>query len=144
VNKEESQLRDLDPKSEARARRMELVISTLLRVGVSTSLVVVAAGTVISFLHHPSYAWSPEDLRRLTQPGAAFPRTLGQIWAGVVVLRGQAIVMVGLVLLIATPVARVAVSILTFAFVRDRTFVVITSVVLALLLLSFALGGVGG
>jgi uncharacterized membrane protein len=38
----------------------------------------------------------------------------------------------------------VAVSILTFASLRDRTFVVITSVVLVLLLLSFVLGGAGG
>jgi len=48
--------------------------------------------------------------------------------------------MVGLLLLIATPVMRAAVSIFAFVYQHDRTFVIITSVVLAILLLSFALG----
>jgi uncharacterized membrane protein len=46
--------------------------------------------------------------------------------------------------LVATPVARVALSIAVFARQRDRTYVVITSIVLGLLLLSFALGRAGG
>jgi uncharacterized membrane protein len=58
--------------------------------------------------------------------------------------QGRAIVMAGLLLLIATPVVRVAISVLAFVYQRDRTFVVITSVVLALLLTSFALGRGGG
>jgi uncharacterized membrane protein len=58
--------------------------------------------------------------------------------------QGRAIVMAGLLLLIATPVLRVAISVLAFVYQRDRTFVVITSVVLALLLTSFALGRGGG
>ena len=51
---------------------------------------------------------------------------------------------VGLLVLIATPVLRVAVSILAFWQEGDRKFVLITSVVLALLLASFLLGKVGG
>jgi uncharacterized membrane protein len=58
--------------------------------------------------------------------------------------QGRAIVMTGLLLLIATPVLRVAISVLAFVYQRDRTFVVITTVVLALLLTSFALGRGGG
>jgi uncharacterized membrane protein len=46
--------------------------------------------------------------------------------------------------LIATPVLRVAISVLAFVYQRDRTFVVITTVVLALLLTSFVLGRGGG
>jgi uncharacterized membrane protein len=52
--------------------------------------------------------------------------------------------MAGLLLLIATPVLRVAVSVLAFVYQRDRTFVIITSVVLTLLLASFVLGKAGG
>jgi uncharacterized membrane protein len=131
-------------RSEVAARRVELLISTLLRVGVITSLTVVAAGTLISFIHHPSYVWSPAKVQRLTRPGAAFPRTLRQVYDGVLDLRGQAIVMVGLFLLIATPVMRVAVSVVMFAVRRERVFTAVTAVVLALLLLSFALGRAGG
>jgi uncharacterized membrane protein len=52
--------------------------------------------------------------------------------------------MAGLLLLLATPVLRVAVSILAFIYEKDGIFVMITSIVLALLLLSFVLGRVTG
>jgi uncharacterized membrane protein len=123
-----------------RVGQVEVLISRLLRVGVLISLSVVVAGTVISFVRHPDYTSVPAELQRLTSPGAAFPRSLGQVWQGASGGRGQAIVVVGLLLLIATPVARVAVSIGAFAFERDRTFATITTVVLLLLLLSFRLG----
>jgi uncharacterized membrane protein len=52
--------------------------------------------------------------------------------------------MAGLLLLIATPVMRVAFSVLVFVYQHDRVFVVITSIVLTLLLVSFVLGRGGG
>jgi uncharacterized membrane protein YfcA/uncharacterized membrane protein len=83
-----------------------------------------------------------------TRPGGlspervlAFPQTLGQVATGLLVLRPQAVITCGLFLLIATPIVRVAVSILSFAFERDRKYVVITSSVLLLLLLSLFFGG---
>jgi uncharacterized membrane protein len=127
-----------------RARAVELLISNLLRVGVAASLLLVAAGTVISFVHHPDYLTQPPALQRLTTPGAAFPHTIRDVIRGVEDFRGQAIVMVGLMLLIATPVARVAVSILGFVYERDRRYVIITTIVLALLVLSFVLGKAEG
>ncbi len=48
--------------------------------------------------------------------------------------------MAGLLVLMATPVVRVALSLLVFGRQRDRAFVAVTSVVLALLLWSFVLG----
>jgi uncharacterized membrane protein len=57
-------------------------------------------------------------------------------------LQGQAIVAMGLLLLIATPVLRVAVSIFAFVYQEDRTYTLITTLVLILLLLSFILGKV--
>ena len=128
----------------ARTRRAELAISTVLRVGVSVSLAIIVAGTILSFVHHPTYVSSSAELARLTKPGAAFPRTLEQVLAGLRDGRGQAVVVLGLLVLIATPVARVAVSILGFFYQRDRVFVVFTTVVLILLLLSFWLGRIEG
>jgi uncharacterized membrane protein len=127
-----------------RVRAVELLISGLLRAGVLISLTVVVAGVLLSFLHHGDYVSSATELLRLTQPGAAFPHTLRDIVSGLHELRGQAVIMVGLLLLIATPVLRVAVSIFTFVFERDWVFVAITSVVLLLLLTSFLLGKAGG
>jgi len=131
-----------EPEPDARVRRMETVISLVLRVGVTLSLLLVVTGTGISFFHHPEYTSSPEELHHLTEPGQAFPRTPGEILNGVRDLHGQAIVSLGLVFLIITPVLRVAVSIPAFIFQGDRVFTFITMLVLFFLLLSFALGGV--
>ncbi|MGE5610076.1 MAG: DUF1634 domain-containing protein [Bacillota bacterium] len=125
-------------------RKVELVISGLLRIGVTASFVIVLVGTMISFVHHPDYASSPERLVHLTKPGAAFPHTIGGVIRGVREVRGQAIVVLGLLVLIATPVMRVAVSILAFLYEDDLAFALITTLVLTLLLLSFFLGRVEG
>jgi len=127
-----------------RVARVESLISTILRTGVIASLSIVVFGTVLSFVHHTEYVSSPQAMERLTRPGAAFPRTLGEVIDGIGQLRGQAIMVAGLILLIATPVTRVAVSIFAFVYQRDRMFVLITTAVLLLLLVSFLLGKVEG
>ena len=132
-----------DGPDPAKVRAVELLISRLLRAGVVTSLAFVIAGTVLSFVHHPEYLTSPPALQRLTTPGAA-PHTLREVADGLAPLRGQAVIVLGLLVLVATPVLRVAVSILGFIYERDWTFVVITSIVLGMLILSFVLGKVAG
>jgi len=101
-------------------------------------------GLLVTFIHHPIYLSSKTELKRLAAPGAAFPHTLADVWRGLREFRGLSIVTLGLLLLIITPVVRVAVSIFAFVYERDRTFVIITSIVLILLLLSFFLGKAGG
>ncbi len=130
------------PEADERVRRVELLISNLLRTGVIASLTIILIGTILSFVHHPAYVSSSAELQHLTQTGAAFPYTWRDVMAGVKDLRGQAIVVVGLLLLIATPIGRVAVSILAFIYQRDRVYTLITLAVLCLLLLSFVLGKV--
>jgi uncharacterized membrane protein len=51
--------------------------------------------------------------------------------------------MLGFLILVMTPVLRVAVSTLVFVYQKDRMFTVITLVVLGILLLSYLLGGIG-
>ncbi len=96
-----------------------------------------------SFIHHRSYLTSAADMTRLASPSAAFPHTLPDVTRGLREWRGQAFVAAGLLLLIATPILRVAVSILAFLYQHDRAFVAITAAVLIILLLSFLLGKVG-
>jgi uncharacterized membrane protein len=123
-----------------KTRQVELLISNLLRIGVSLSLLVVVIGTVVSFTRHRDYLSSPGELEKITRLNAVFPHTIKSVIGDLRQLRGRAIVMTGLLMLIATPVVRVAVSIFGFVYERDRIFVLITSVVLALLLASFVLG----
>ena len=120
--------------------RIENLISHVLRVGVIVSLGVIVTGTVVSFVHHPGFLWSHTDLGPLISRGAALPPTVHGIFAGVLAGRGQAVVMLGLMLLIATPVLRVGVSVIVFLVQRDWIFVAITLVVFLALLFSFWIG----
>jgi uncharacterized membrane protein len=121
----------------------EVVIGRLLRGGVLLSVAVVIAGMVMSFSHHPEYLTSRAALEQLTRQDAHFPATFGEVVSGIRSGNGEAVVMAGLLLLIATPVARVALSIVIFIIERDRVYVMITGAVLLILLVGFAIG-VGG
>jgi uncharacterized membrane protein len=131
-----------DGDADERVRRVEVIISNLLRTGVLGSLALVVLGTALTLSRHTEYFASPADLSRLVQPGAAFPHSVHDVFEGIRLLRGQAIVTAGLLLLIVTPVMRVAVSIFAFIYQGDRSYTFITAVVLLLLLLSFFLGAV--
>ncbi|NOJ52523.1 DUF1634 domain-containing protein [Myxococcus xanthus] len=117
----------------------ELLISDLLRYGVAASLALVTLGTVVTFFRHPDYLVSSEALLRLTSPHPV-PHTLGDVVAGALAARGQAFVMAGLLVMMAVPVMRVALSLLIFRQQKDRLYVGITATVLAMLVLSFLLG----
>ncbi len=126
-----------------KVRQVELLISNILRFGVLISLIVVLFGTVVTFAHHNDYLYSRSELQRLLGSDSQFPHSIKAVWAGLLRFQGRAIVMAGLMLLIATPVMRVAVSIFAFVYERDKSFVIITSVVLALLLFALFAGKAG-
>ncbi|MFL5318939.1 MAG: DUF1634 domain-containing protein [Myxococcaceae bacterium] len=119
----------------------EVWISGLLRYGVATSMAVVMLGMLLSFLRHPEYSSSADALARLTNPELT-PRSLGALVGEASNSPGQTIVMFGLLLLIALPVARVALSLWLFRLAGDRTYLKVTAVVLVLLTVSFFLGAV--
>ncbi len=127
-------------RQEEAVRRMEFLISSLLRIGVTTSLAIIVFGAILSFLHHPSYLHSAADLSRLTNPRAAPLHRIADIAAGLRAWHGQAFIMAGLLLLIATPILRVAASVAAFAAQRDRVFAAIAAAGLLLLIIAFALG----
>ncbi len=69
-------------------------------------------------------------------------RSVSGIIRGTALFQGHNIIQLGLLLLIATPIARVAFSVVAFALERDRLYVFITLMVLAVLLFSLAGGHV--
>ena len=81
-------------------RWTDVAISMVLRIGVLSSVAIIAVGLALIFIHHPDYRSSPEALGRLTSPGVEYPNTLVSVVDGVSRFRGQAIVMAGLLLLI--------------------------------------------
>jgi uncharacterized membrane protein len=63
-------------------------------------------------------------------------RTVTGIVHEAVALQGRGLIQLGLLILIATPIARVAFSFVAFLYQRDWTYVLVTLIVLALLFYS--------
>jgi uncharacterized membrane protein YfcA/uncharacterized membrane protein len=116
---------------DALVRQAEVVISAVLRGGVLLSAAIILMGLVL---------FVAEGTR-----ARVFPHTLATLVQSVAQGNPLGVIMLGLVVLLFTPVLRVAVSIGAFAVEHDRRYVVITSVVLVLLLISIiALGAIFG
>jgi uncharacterized membrane protein len=120
------------PKRGWTDQRIENILGNLLRAGVLVSALVVSIGGVIYLLRHGR---SPMDFRVFRSEPADL-RDVRGIISDTVALRGRGIIQLGLLLLIATPVTRVAFSIFGFAEEHDRMYVVFTLIVFSILLYS--------
>jgi uncharacterized membrane protein len=118
---------------------VDQLLGNLLRIGVIIATSVAALGGALYVAQH---GLDPAD-HRVFHGEPAELRHVGAIVRGALGLHTAAIIQLGLVLLIATPVARVAMSLVAFILQRDRVYVVVTSIVLALLIFSLT-GGVPG
>jgi uncharacterized membrane protein len=117
-------------------QRMERFIGGQLRVGVLLSAVLVLVGAVAHLAGHVGDR--PELHAFRGEPLAV--RGVEGIVQGALALKGAGLIQLGLLILVATPVARVAFSVFAFAAQRDRTYVLVTLTVLAIL--CFSLFGV--
>ncbi len=125
------------PQTNWTDQTIEDIVGNLLRTGVLLSALVVLAGGLIYLVRHGQ---SPVNFRVFRGEPADL-RSLHGIVRSAIRLQGRGIIQLGLLLLIATPVARVAFSIVAFAKERDRTYVVLTLIVF--LILTYSLLGTG-
>lgn len=117
--------------------QVEQLIGNLLRIGVLLAAAVTAAGGVVFLIQHGA---AGADYHRFTLEAAEF-RDLGAIVAGALRFDSRAVVQFGVVLLIATPIARVLLSLIAFVLQKDRLYTLITTIVLAILLYSLIFSG---
>jgi uncharacterized membrane protein len=117
-------------------QHIEQIVGDLLRMGLLIATAVVILGAVIYLVRHgteqPEYRLfhgEPPDLR-----GLAGIVDVALDW------RGRGLIQLGLLILLATPVARVLFSIVAFAMQRDGLYLAITVVVLTVLLYSIVGG----
>jgi uncharacterized membrane protein len=114
---------------------MELWISYVLRAGVTASAAVIGLGLVLLLLQGPA-GGEPTSIAQLHKADRTLATvTPGATLEGITHFRANALIEMGVLLLILTPTARVAMTAILFALQRDRTFVLITSIVLAMLVL---------
>jgi uncharacterized membrane protein len=118
------------PKAAFDDQRIEVIIGNLLRAGVLLAGSVVLIGAIVYLWRHGSerpphfeiFKGEPQELESV--PGIVrFAATL----------HGRGIIQLGVLLLVATPIFRVLVSVFAFLRERDYLYTAITLIVLALL-----------
>jgi uncharacterized membrane protein len=104
----------------------------LLRTGVMLAAAIVLTGGILYLAQNhgprPDYSHFHAEPQQLTH--------FSGILRGVATFNAESIIMLGLLVLIATPVARVIMCIVGFLFERDHLYIVISTIVLAILLYS--------
>jgi len=112
--------------------RMRDIMGSLLRVGVLAAAFLVVLGGVLFFIQHPKEVF---DYTTFKGEPAKF-RQVHLIVKEAFNFRGRDVIQLGLLVLIATPVARVIFSLIGFLIEKDWIYVAITTIVLIILSVS--------
>ena len=115
---------------------VDISVAAMLRFGITLAAIVVFAGGAM-YLRRP---WLP--IPNYSHFRAAGPElsTLSGIFSGLRHLHPESIIQFGLLLLIATPVARVVFCVIGFARQKNRLYVLVSSIVLLVLIYSLSKG----
>ncbi len=113
-------------------RRLETTMGNLLRIGVLLAAGLVTIGALAYLAHHYAdhvafHTFTVEQSPLRTVPGIVRLSTQ---------LNSLGLIQLGLLLLIATPVARVVFAVIGFALEHDRLYVVVSTIVLVVLIIS--------
>lgn len=124
-------------------RDMEIYVGKLLRYGVFLACAITLTGGLIYILQSsgnvPDY--KPVSGHHDSFTGVAlYLRQFSSIIPGVLQFNGAAIIQLGVIVLIATPILRVAFSVIVFLIERDRLYVGITLLVLAIIIANMIFG----
>jgi uncharacterized membrane protein len=112
---------------------MNAVISNLLKYGVVASTILVAGGVALLILETPQSF--PGSVQQLVSTNYDKPTLdVSTLFGGVVAANPVYLIELGLIVLLATPVARVAASVVMFAAEKDKLYVAVTLFVLIVLL----------
>jgi uncharacterized membrane protein len=113
--------------------QMELTVSRMLRIGVSAAALVVCIGAVLYLMHSGGAAPDFQHFHGIPRPADKILPVLD----GVRRLDPRSIIHLGILILVATPILRVAFCLYSFARQKDKIYMLVSGVVLVVLLYSF-------
>ncbi|HWW39002.1 DUF1634 domain-containing protein [Pedobacter sp.] len=113
---------------------VQVILGTLLRVGVILSMSVVLLGGIIYLVHHGK---ALVDYKIFDSSKNQYASILA-IFEGIKRMDSQAVIQFGVLLLIFTPITRVVFSIFSFLIERDYMYVLIGVFVLCVILFSLS------
>jgi uncharacterized membrane protein len=129
---------DKDEKYESVLRTVNGLI---LRYGVILSSALIVVGITVVFIN-PAAAGLPRSLSAIINSGFGSPNmNVTAVLMGAARLNGLDVIEIGVVILLATPISRVAVTTVIFAAERDVTYLLIGLFVLFVLLVSVFIVG---
>ncbi|GAA4923019.1 DUF1634 domain-containing protein [Mucilaginibacter defluvii] len=118
--------------------KIQVIIGQLLRIGVFASIGIAFIGGIIYLTRH-----GHEIVDYATFKGVPDYVKPGNLFSSMFALRGRAIIQIGIILLIATPVVRLIFSAIGFAAEKDYRYMLITLLVLGIIIFSMLTGKAG-
>ena len=115
---------------------MNDAISYVLRFGVVASVLLVSVGTILLFADNGSNGFSLSQIANVNAGINSAVITVPAIISGLSALQGIDFVLLGLMVLMATPVTRVFLSIFAFLYDRNWIYVIITAIVFIYLMIA--------
>jgi len=104
-------------------------VGYVLRVGVYGSAALLVIGVMLAVIRGPSLSLESDA-----------PHTVAAVWSGLLVGNPASVIAAGLLVLLATPWIRVAISFVLFLHLRDRIYSAICFVLLLLLTVGLFVG----
>jgi uncharacterized membrane protein len=113
------------------------IIGNLLRYGVWSSLALAFTGGIVYLLHHGK---DIEDYSVYTEKEQNIFQIIRSVYEGLLAGKGDSIIYCGIILLFLTPVFRIVLSLFSFIKEKDYLYIIITSIVISIIILSISFG----
>lgn len=121
----------------AKDKNLALVIGNVMRWGVIVSLSLTFLGGLLYILSHPHEIISYKEY---IEKDYSVAEILSKTFSGLLHFDGESLITFGILLLFATPVLRVLFSLIGFILEKDKLYILITLIVLAIIFISLSGG----
>lgn len=123
--------------TQSEEKNFQNIIGNLLRYGVWISLAVAFIGGIVYLMHHGNEI---EDYSVFKENDKNIFEVITSVYNGLIQGKGDSIIFSGIILLFLTPVFRVILSLFSFLLEKDYLYVVITTIVIGIIILSISFG----
>lgn len=119
--------------------KLELVLSNILKIGTTISIGLIVLGMTLLFIKGDSLGYTIDTLVNPYTPVNTGILDYSMVYRGLIMLEGLSIILLGLIVMVATPILRITLGILVFIFEKDGVCVLVATITLILILLAIFL-----
>lgn len=114
--------------------KLELVLSSILKIGTIISIGLIILGMTLLFIRGDSLGYPVDILVDPYTPVNTGILDYSMVYRGLIMLEGLSIILLGLIIMVATPILRIILGILVFIFEKDGVYVLVATITLVLIL----------